>query len=65
MRALIVAEFRMALSRLRPHAPRDSATSAMADLFNSVPKHVAPHRPTTLARTVMRWRDTFATRYAR
>ena len=32
-----------------PHVPRDSAGSAMADLFNRVPKHVATHRPTTLA----------------
>jgi dihydrofolate reductase len=31
-----------------PHVPADSNSRAMADLFNSVPKHVATHRPGTL-----------------
>lgn len=31
-----------------PHVPVDSASRAIADLFNSVPKHVATHRSGTL-----------------
>ena len=31
-----------------PHVPADSASRAIADPFNSVPKHVATHRPETL-----------------
>ena len=31
-----------------PHVPRDSASGAIGDLFSSVPKHVATHRPATL-----------------
>jgi len=31
-----------------PRVRADSANSAIADLFNSVPKHVATHRPDTL-----------------
>lgn len=31
-----------------PHVPVDSGARAIADLFNSVPKHVATHRPDTL-----------------
>jgi dihydrofolate reductase len=31
-----------------PHVPSDSGSRAIADLFNSVPKHVATHRPDTL-----------------
>ncbi|MPW19385.1 dihydrofolate reductase [Paraburkholderia sp. CNPSo 3157] len=31
-----------------PHVPADSGSRAIADLFNSVPKHVATHRPGTL-----------------
>jgi dihydrofolate reductase len=31
-----------------PHVPADSASHAIADLFNSVPKHVATHRSDTL-----------------
>jgi dihydrofolate reductase len=31
-----------------PHVPADSAGHAIADLFNSVPKHVATHRSDTL-----------------
>lgn len=31
-----------------PSVPPDSENSAMADLFNRVPKHVATHRPDTL-----------------
>jgi dihydrofolate reductase len=31
-----------------PHVRADSASHAIADLFNSVPKHVATHRPDTL-----------------
>lgn len=32
-----------------PHVPADSASSAIASVFNSVPKYVATHRPGTLA----------------
>lgn len=31
-----------------PHVPADSGNSFIADRFNSVPKHVATHRPDTL-----------------
>jgi dihydrofolate reductase len=31
-----------------PHVPADSGSRAIADLFNSVPKHVATHRSDTL-----------------
>lgn len=31
-----------------PHVPSDSGAGAIADKFNSVPKHVATHRPDTL-----------------
>jgi len=31
-----------------PHVPVDSGSRAIADLFNSVPKHVATHRSDTL-----------------
>ncbi|MDI5985341.1 dihydrofolate reductase family protein [Halomonas sp. M4R5S39] len=31
-----------------PRVPADSASHAIADLFNSVPKHVATHRPAML-----------------
>jgi dihydrofolate reductase len=31
-----------------PRVPADSKSRAIADLFNSVPKHVATHRPGTL-----------------
>jgi dihydrofolate reductase len=31
-----------------PRVPADSGNRAIADLFNSVPKHVATHRPDTL-----------------
>ena len=31
-----------------PHVPADSPAHGIADLFNSVPKHVATHRPDTL-----------------
>ncbi|MEX3935365.1 dihydrofolate reductase family protein [Paraburkholderia phymatum] len=31
-----------------PHVPADSGSRAIADLFNSVPKHVATHRSATL-----------------
>jgi dihydrofolate reductase len=31
-----------------PHIPADSNSRAIADLFNSVPKHVATHRSSTL-----------------
>lgn len=32
-----------------PRVPVDAASRAIADLFNSVPKHVATHRSETLA----------------
>ena len=32
-----------------PHVGTDSANGVIADLFNRVPKHVATHRPATLA----------------
>lgn len=38
-----------------PHVPADSAGHAIADLFNSVPKHVATHRSDTLD-----WRNSHA-----
>jgi dihydrofolate reductase len=31
-----------------PHVPADSGSRAIADLFNSVPKHIATHRSDTL-----------------
>ncbi len=31
-----------------PHVPENSDSRAIADVFNSVPKHVATHRPATL-----------------
>lgn len=31
-----------------PHVPADSPAHSIADLFNSVPKHVATHRPDSL-----------------
>lgn len=31
-----------------PHVPENSPSRAIADVFNSVPKHVATHRPATL-----------------
>ncbi len=49
-----------------PHVRADSASHAIADLFNSVPKHVATHRSDTLD-----WQNSHAlegtlpTRYAR
>jgi dihydrofolate reductase len=32
-----------------PHVPADSPSRAIADMFNSVPKHVATHRPDELS----------------
>jgi len=49
-----------------PRVQVDSDSRAIADLFNSVPKHVARINPIRLAGiTVMRWRATLPTRYAR
>ncbi len=38
-----------------PHVSADSGARAIADLFNSIPKHVATHRPDTLD-----WRNSHA-----
>jgi len=49
-----------------PRVPAESGSRAIADVFNSVPKHVVTHRSDGLDwQNSLRWRVTLPTRYGR